>query len=80
MEELSVLRLHTARTSGGFLYDSDSYADDLPFWKFVDIDGVETPQLVVPYAAFHSRAFLQSLTLPSSFLSLVVLAVATDIP
>ena len=31
---------------GGFLYDSDSYADDLPGW--VDVDG--TRHLVVPYA------------------------------
>jgi putative urate catabolism protein len=30
---------------GGFRYDSDSYADDLPMW--VDVDG--TPQLVIPY-------------------------------
>ena len=30
---------------GGFLYDSDSFADDLPYW--VDVDG--TDQLVVPY-------------------------------
>ncbi len=30
---------------GGYLYDADSYADDLPLW--VDVDG--TPQLVVPY-------------------------------
>ena len=31
--------------AGGFLYDSDSYADDLPYW----VDGVEGPHLVVPY-------------------------------
>jgi len=30
---------------GGFLYDSDSYADDLPYW----IDGPKGPHLVVPY-------------------------------
>jgi peptidoglycan/xylan/chitin deacetylase (PgdA/CDA1 family) len=30
---------------GGFLYDSDSFADDLPYW--VDVDGIA--QLVVPY-------------------------------
>jgi peptidoglycan/xylan/chitin deacetylase (PgdA/CDA1 family) len=30
---------------GGFLYDSDSYADDLPFW--VAVDG--KPRLVIPY-------------------------------
>lgn len=34
---------------GGFLYDSDSYADDLPYW----VDGVnkgDSPHLVIPYA------------------------------
>jgi putative urate catabolism protein len=30
---------------GGFLYDADSYDDDLPYW--VDVEG--QPQLVVPY-------------------------------
>jgi allantoinase len=30
---------------GGFLYDSDSYADDLPYWSVVD----GTNHLVVPY-------------------------------
>ena len=38
---------------GGFLYDSDSYADDLPYWVEVDV-GTATqrrhvPHLVVPY-------------------------------
>jgi allantoinase len=30
---------------GGFLYDSDSYADDLPYWTLAH----NTPHLVVPY-------------------------------
>ena len=30
---------------GGFLYDSDSYADDLPYWDV----GPHGPHLVVPY-------------------------------
>jgi putative urate catabolism protein len=30
---------------GGFLYDADSYADDLPYW----VDVVGKPHLVVPY-------------------------------
>ena len=30
---------------GGFLYDSDSYADDLPYW----VAGPKAPHLVVPY-------------------------------
>jgi putative urate catabolism protein len=35
---------------GGFVYDADSYADDLPYWTEVETqDGVK-PHLVVPYA------------------------------
>lgn len=30
---------------GGFLYDSDSYSDDLPYW----VEGPNGPHLVVPY-------------------------------
>lgn len=30
---------------GGFLYDSDSYADDLPYW----VNGPKGPHLVIPY-------------------------------
>jgi putative urate catabolism protein len=30
---------------GGFLYSSDSYADDLPYW----IEGLQGPHLVIPY-------------------------------
>ena len=36
---------------GGYLYDSDHYGDDLPFWLNVRrSDGTQAPQLVVPYA------------------------------
>jgi peptidoglycan/xylan/chitin deacetylase (PgdA/CDA1 family) len=31
---------------GGFLYSSDSYADDLPYW----ITGAKEPHLIVPYS------------------------------
>lgn len=35
---------------GGFLYDSDYYGDDLPFWMRVRrSDGTVVPHLVVPY-------------------------------
>jgi putative urate catabolism protein len=35
---------------GGFLYDSDYYGDDLPFWTRVTrTDGVEVDHLIVPY-------------------------------
>jgi len=34
---------------GGFLYDSDSYADDLPYWTEVEANGKKQPHLVVPY-------------------------------
>ncbi len=30
---------------GGFVYDSDDYSDDLPFW----VNGPEKPHLVIPY-------------------------------
>ena len=39
---------------GGFLYDADSYADDLPYWTEVPIENnggaSVVPHLVVPYA------------------------------
>jgi allantoinase len=35
---------------GGFLYDSDSYADDLPYWTEVSAAAAPVPHLVVPYA------------------------------
>lgn len=37
---------------GGFLYDSDSYADDLPYWTQIQTsaDARQVPHLVVPYA------------------------------
>jgi allantoinase len=35
---------------GGYLYDSDYYGDDLPFWTRVTLsDGSSQPHLVVPY-------------------------------
>lgn len=35
---------------GAFLYDSDYYGDDLPFWTRVQVsDGTKKPHLVVPY-------------------------------
>jgi allantoinase len=39
---------------GGFVYDSDSYADDLPYWTHVATGGGDAgavvPHLIVPYA------------------------------
>jgi allantoinase len=34
---------------GGFVYDADSYADDLPYWVEVDTQRGRIPHLVVPY-------------------------------
>ncbi|HQU48415.1 MAG TPA: allantoinase PuuE [Casimicrobiaceae bacterium] len=34
---------------GGFVYDADSYADDLPYWTEVDCARGRVPHLVVPY-------------------------------
>ena len=41
--------IHTRRLvieEGGFLYDSDSYADDLPYWTH---DHGDKPHLIIPY-------------------------------
>jgi peptidoglycan/xylan/chitin deacetylase (PgdA/CDA1 family) len=35
---------------GGFIYDSDSYADELPYWQ--DVAG--KPHLIVPYSLAHN--------------------------
>jgi allantoinase len=35
---------------GGFLYDSDYYGDELPFWKTVD----GKPHLIIPYSLTHN--------------------------
>jgi allantoinase len=35
---------------GGFVYDADSYADDLPYWVDVETRSGAVPHLVVPYA------------------------------
>ena len=34
---------------GGFVYDADSYADDLPYWTEVESNGKQHAHLVVPY-------------------------------
>ena len=34
---------------GGFVYDADSYADDLPYWMQVETSAGTKPHLVVPY-------------------------------
>jgi putative urate catabolism protein len=41
----SVNTLNILLDDGGFLYSSDSYADDLPYW----VDGPKGPHLIVPY-------------------------------
>jgi putative urate catabolism protein len=41
----SVNTLNAVLDEGGFLYSSDSYADDLPFW----IKGPKGPHLIIPY-------------------------------
>ena len=42
----SVYSLSAVLADGGFLYSSDSYADDLPYW----INGPNGPHLIIPYA------------------------------
>lgn len=41
----SVNTLKLVTEDGGFLYSSDSYADDLPYW----INGANGPHLIIPY-------------------------------
>jgi allantoinase len=41
----SVHTLMLVMEEGGFLYSSDSYADDLPYW----IEGPKGPHLIIPY-------------------------------
>ena len=41
----SVNTLRAVLDEGGFLYSSDSYADDLPYW----INGPKGPHLIIPY-------------------------------
>ena len=41
----SVNTLKLVLDDGGFLYSSDSYADDLPYW----VNGEKGPHLIVPY-------------------------------
>jgi putative urate catabolism protein len=42
----SVHTLKAVLDDGGFLYSSDSYADDLPYW----VNGPKGPHLIVPYS------------------------------
>jgi putative urate catabolism protein len=42
----SVNTLRAVLDDGGFLYSSDSYADDLPYW----VNGPKGPHLIIPYA------------------------------
>ena len=41
----SVNTLKLVQEEGGFLYSSDSYSDDLPYW----VNGPKGPHLIVPY-------------------------------
>jgi putative urate catabolism protein len=41
----SVNTLRAVLDDGGFLYSSDSYADDLPYW----VNGPKDPHLIIPY-------------------------------
>jgi peptidoglycan/xylan/chitin deacetylase (PgdA/CDA1 family) len=47
---------------GGFLYDSDAYNDDLPYF----VDGARGPHLVVPYSLTYND--IQGTRTPSDFL------------
>jgi peptidoglycan/xylan/chitin deacetylase (PgdA/CDA1 family) len=42
----SINTVRLVMEAGGFLYSSDSYADDLPYW----VNGPKGPHLIIPYA------------------------------
>jgi putative urate catabolism protein len=42
----SINTVRLVMEAGGFLYSSDSYADDLPYW----IKGPDAPHLIIPYS------------------------------
>ena len=42
----SINSMRLVAEAGGFLYQSDSYADDLPYW----LNAANGPQLVIPYS------------------------------
>ena len=50
--------LHTRElvvNEGGFMYDSDAYNDDLPYWTFHPKgEGTILPHLVVPYTLVNN--------------------------
>lgn len=46
---------------GGFKYDSDSYADDLPYWT---LEYGEKPHLIIPYTLSEND---MRFTSPSNF-------------
>lgn len=48
---------------GGFLYDADSYSDDLPFWNY----DFGRPHLVIPYTLSNNdMVFVRGANFPSS--------------
>ena len=48
---------------GGFKYDSDSYADDIPYWT-LDYGNHEKPHLIIPYTLSEND---MRFTSPSNF-------------
>jgi allantoinase len=48
---------------GGFKYDSDSYADDIPYWT-LDYGNNEKPHLIIPYTLSEND---MRFTSPSNF-------------
>ena len=43
--EIALTKYKLVLDDGGFLYSSDSYADDLPYW----VNGPKGPHLIIPY-------------------------------
>jgi hypothetical protein len=51
----SVNSLKAVLDEGGFVYSSDSYADDLPYW----VQGPKGPHLIIPYTLVRQPAGLR---------------------
>jgi peptidoglycan/xylan/chitin deacetylase (PgdA/CDA1 family) len=44
------------REEGGFLYDSDAYNDELPYWAKTGVEAGPKPHLVIPYGLTNNDA------------------------
>jgi len=59
--------IHTRKlvvAEGGFKYDCDSYADDLPYW--IRVEGTNKPHLIIPYTlSENDMCFVRAANFPT---------------